>query len=67
MKLGSRIDAYLTNVTFPWEKQSDSHVTVGALIVYRVIIEGDDYKFERLWVKSFNMQVILVILSFYQF
>lgn len=59
MKIASRIDAYITNVTFPWEKQSGStHVTVGALLVYRYTPkEGTkDYKFDRLWVKSYPVQ-----------
>ena len=59
MKITSRIDAYLTNATFPWEKQAGTHVTVGALLVYRVTRPADffgDWKYDRLWVKSFPVQ-----------
>ena len=59
MKITSRIDAYLTNATFPWEKQGGTHVTVGALLVYKITRTGDYYgewKFDRLWVKSFPVQ-----------
>ena len=59
MKITSRIDAYLTNATFPWEKSAGTHVTVGALLVYRVSRQADfysDWKFDRLWVKSFPVQ-----------
>ena len=57
MNITSRVDAYLTNITFPWEKKSESHATVGALFVYRVRIEEDEqWTFERLWSKSFPSQ-----------
>eukprot|EP00826_Nyctotherus_ovalis_P036085 TRINITY_DN3170_c0_g1_i3.p1 TRINITY_DN3170_c0_g1~~TRINITY_DN3170_c0_g1_i3.p1 ORF type:complete len:192 (-),score=12.35 TRINITY_DN3170_c0_g1_i3:227-802(-) len=59
MKITSRIDAYLTNATFPWEKESGTHVTVGALLVYRITRAADysgEWKFDRLWVKSFPVQ-----------
>lgn len=59
MRITSRIDAYLTNATFPWEKESGTHVTVGALLVYRVTRAANytgDWKFDRLWVKSFPVQ-----------
>ena len=60
MKITSRIDAYLTNATFPWEKQAGTHVTVGALLVYKITRPTGDFygewKFDRLWVKSFPVQ-----------
>ena len=59
MKITSRIDAYLTNVALPWEKKGGTHVTVGALLVYRVTLPPSgvgDWKFDRLWVKSFPVQ-----------
>jgi hypothetical protein len=64
MKFGSRIDAYLTNVTFPCEKQSDSHITLSDLIVYRVVFEGEQYKFERLCSKVSKFRLFL---SYYLF
>jgi hypothetical protein len=56
MNIASRIDAYLTNVNLPWEKKTNAHVTVGALIVYRYKQEGDSYYFEKLWTKSYPIQ-----------
>lgn len=56
MKITSRFDAYLTNVTFPWEKkQEDAHVTVGALVAYKVDFNPklETWAFTRMWVKSF--------------
>ena len=42
MNVASRIDAYLTNVNFFWEKGSgkgDSYASVGALSAYKVIVD----------------------------
>ena len=58
MNITSRVDAYLTNVNFPWEKKTDTHVTVGALMLYRFKVENNVHSFEKLWVKSFPTQVI---------
>jgi hypothetical protein len=56
MNITSRVDAYLTNVNFPWEKKSDSHVTVGALMLYRFKVDNGSHSFEKLWVKSYPTQ-----------
>ena len=56
MNISSRLDAYFTNVNLPWEKKTNSHVTVGALIVYRYKQEGEAYYFDKLWTKSYPMQ-----------
>jgi hypothetical protein len=57
MNLTSRIDAYLTNMTFPWEKKTEAHVTVGALFVFKVTVDTDDtWSFDRMWMKSFPNQ-----------
>ena len=58
MNITSRVDAYLTNVNFPWEKKTDAHVTVGALMLYKFKTEGDSHTFEKLWLKSYPVQVI---------
>ena len=58
MNITSRVDAYLTNVNFPWEKKTETHVTVGALMLYRFKVENNSHSFEKLWVKSFPVQVI---------
>ena len=43
MKITSRIDAYLTNVTFPWEKTSENFIIVGAVVCYRVSKDAVSY------------------------
>ena len=45
--------------TFPWEKKTDSHVTVGAIVAYRLNIDkkNEHWEFERLWTKSYPVQV----------
>jgi hypothetical protein len=55
MKITNRLDAYLTNVSFPWDKKTDTHVTVGALLVYKVnfMASMETWSFDRIWVKSF--------------
>ena len=58
MKITSRIDSYLTNVSLPWEKKDDTYATVGALIFYRVGLREKDgeWVFTRLWAKNFPVQ-----------
>ena len=60
MNITSRLDSYLTNFTFPWEKATagqENSATVGALVVYKVSMTAtDDWKFERMWTRTFNSQ-----------
>jgi len=60
MNITSRLDSYLTNFTFPWEKATagqENSSTVGALVVYKVSMTAtDDWKFERMWTRTFNSQ-----------
>lgn len=58
MKITSRIDAYFTNLKLPWEKPTATHVTVGALVAYKVSKEAETgtWKFDRVWVKSYPVQ-----------
>jgi hypothetical protein len=58
MNITSRLDSYLTNFTFPWEKatpgQENSSI-VGALVVYKVSMgANDEWRFERMWTRTFN-------------
>ena len=45
MKLASRLDAYLTNASLPWEKKKEkddpTYATVGALVFYDVTVKPD--------------------------
>lgn len=68
MNITSRVDAYLTNVNFPWEKKTDTHVTVGALMLYRFKVDNHSHSFEKLWVKSYPTQVRIIykLLTFRQ-
>ena len=58
MNLTSRIDAYISNLSFPWSKKKETQVTVGALLVYKVekTPEATNWVFTRLWVKSYAVQ-----------
>jgi len=58
MKITSRLDSYLTNVSLPWEKKDDTYATVGALLFYRVGLREKDgeWIFTRLWAKNFPIQ-----------
>jgi len=61
MNVASRMDAYLTNIKFPWEKDlPDVIISVGVLECY-IQPNKDEWKFDRIWVKTFNCQVF----SFY--
>jgi len=60
MNITSRLDAYITNINLPWEKKSDSHISVGAVFAYKIICNSEgNYSFDKLWAKSFPTQVII--------
>lgn len=46
MKLATRLDSYITNLTMPWESKDENanavHSTVGAVACYKVTIREDD-------------------------
>jgi hypothetical protein len=59
MNVASRLDSYLTNFTFPWEKAvagQENSATVGALVVYKVAVSPttDEWTFDRMWSRTFN-------------
>ena len=58
MKIASRLDAYVTNVNLPWEKKTDSHISVGSVFAFKVIKDKRDVpqSLEKLWAKSFPEQ-----------
>lgn len=62
MNITSRVDAYITNMNFPWEKKTDAHITVGAAFAFKVVEDSKNntYSFERLWAKSFPEQTGVV-------
>lgn len=58
MNVASRMDAYLTNMKMPWEKEAPpTLLSVGALECWAQTSESE-YKFERLWSKTFPKQAI---------
>lgn len=59
MSMTSRVDSYLTNMKMPWEKeqQKGALVTVGTVECY-VQQDLSTYKFEKLWTKTFQTQVL---------
>jgi WD40 repeat protein len=62
MNITSRVDAYITNVNLPWEKNTGEHISVGAVFAFKVIEDkrGNSYYFEKLWAKSFPEQTGVV-------
>ena len=59
MKVSSRVDAYLTNMKMPWEKEAPpTLLSVGALECYMQTSETE-WKFERLWSKTYPVQAIV--------
>jgi WD40 repeat protein len=68
MNIASRVDAYISNVNLPWEKKTDSHITVGAIFTFKIKEnknENNDkndnnnknnISYEKIWVKSFPEQ-----------
>ena len=62
MKIASRLDAYVTNVNLPWEKKSDTHISVGSVFAFKVVQDkkGIPHTFEKLWAKSFPEQTGVV-------
>lgn len=52
MSAASRFDSYATNFKFPWEKELGTHVTVGAVEVWKRK-SNDTWEFEKLWTKSY--------------
>jgi hypothetical protein len=58
MNAASRVDAYLTNMKLPWEKEAPpTLLSVGALECWVQSVE-DDFKFERAWSKTYPSQAI---------
>ena len=60
MNIGSRADAYISNVNLPWEKKTDAHISVGAAFAFKVTPIKDGYYFEKMWAKSFPEQTGVV-------
>lgn len=61
MNIASRVDAYITNVSLPWEKPTDAHISVGAVFAFRCLpVKEQSYVFEKLWAKSFPEQTGVV-------
>jgi len=54
MSIATRVDSYLTNMKMPWEKKAPKHAvaTVGAVECY-IQDKSGDYKFDKLWTKTF--------------
>ena len=57
MNIASRIDAYITNTNFPWEKKTESHVTVGAIICFKVKDVKGNTSYEKLWLITYPVQI----------
>jgi len=60
LSVTSRVDSYLTNMKMPWEKElpPGTLVTVGAVECYMNTGKDGEIKFDKLWTKTFQTQVI---------
>ena len=57
MDIKSRIEAYITNTSLPWESKTNTHISVGAFFVFRVYYNPEKgTKFEKIFAKSFPEQ-----------
>ena len=57
MQFTSRVDAYITNVSLPWEEKSESHITVGSFIVFKALFDNNKgFKFKKLYAQSYPQQ-----------
>ena len=57
MEFSSRVDAYISNVTLPWETKSESHISVGSFIVYRSTFDmNKGFKFKKIYAQSYTQQ-----------
>ena len=57
MDMKSRIEAYITNTNLPWESKTNTHISVGAFFVFKVLYNPDKgFKFEKVYAKSFPEQ-----------
>jgi hypothetical protein len=57
MSLISRIDSEITNVKLPWEEETNSHISIGGVIVYKL---DNNNVVDRLWTKSYPKQTGVV-------
>lgn len=59
MSVTSRVDSYITNIKI-WGKDEhkEGSAAVGAVECYKQIGNQSEYKFEKLWSKAFQTQVI---------
>ena len=54
MNVASRMDAYLTNMKMPWEKEAPpTLLAVGCLECWVKVSEDNDFKYERMWNKTY--------------
>ena len=55
MNVASRVDAYLTNMKMPWEKEAPpTLLAVGCLECwFKVSDDNNDFKYERMWNKTY--------------
>lgn len=67
MNVASRVDSYLTNMKLPWEKDLPPViVSVGAVECY--LQENlNEFKFDKVWTKTFSSQVLAIIVFCIEF
>ena len=62
MNIASRVDSYITNVNFPWEKTNGDHMTVGAVFAFKLNfgVSNPSDIFDKKWALSFPIQTGVV-------
>lgn len=56
MNVASRVDAYITNMKMPWEKEAPPTLLfVGALECWVRSSGDDEFKFDRVWSKTYPL------------
>ncbi|CAD8199045.1 unnamed protein product [Paramecium pentaurelia] len=59
MNVASRVDAYLTNMKMPWEKEAPpTLLAVGCLECWVKTNDENEFKYERMWNKTYPSQAI---------
>ena len=65
MNVVSKVDAFFSNLKFPWSKDKDVQAIIGAVLAFRVSKAEDNsnWKFERIWAKTYGVQTSVLAWS----
>lgn len=60
MSLISRVDSYINNMKLPWGNSERNLAAVSVVECYIKREGTDQFTFEKLWLKTFQSQVIII-------